>query len=665
MPLEIVFVLSPDDLPADRAGRRYVVTDEAWTAPSDGLDDVVAVRDLVVDALAGRNLLAESLALLDGWAADTDVIEASTVDGLSAWYHRRLHLWRWLHERLAWLAVLDRLLADGSVTSIAVPAAETALVEMATLATAARGVEIRVSPSSAAAAARSGPGSVPRREADRRPIARLRRLPDRVRTAIRRARIDRRVARLAAESPRLLVLVSHSDRQVIATADGLRESNPFLDPVIDALAGSPLDPIVLELGGTSDGDDWARLLKPGGARTIPGELLATRFSRPDDVATGPRVEAAAVRVAAITAPLVVGGVDLGPLVRAELVSGIRGALAGRLRDLPRMRRLLRHLHPAGILLVNEYGRPEWLVAARSEGIPSAAVQHGIIHRFHVGYRYPARPRELMLPTRTYVFGDYEARLLTAESAYRPNEVVVAGSPRLDLVPPMPGLARRFADRDAVRRELGVADGDRLVVVSTTAATVLTRFGVMPALGRLFDHPLERIHLVIKLHPAELDGARYERLVRGIAATRGVPAPSITVVKAIDLYRLLAAADAHLGSYSTVLTEATVIGTPNLLAAADAGGDLLDYAAAGVATPVRDGADLLRELDAAAGTRQDPAARAARDAFVREHFLPGTAAPRIAADLRAWLVRPEPSSDSSSRPGHRDGQEFVGQDLPGG
>jgi hypothetical protein len=432
--------------------------------------------------------------------------------------------------------------------------------------------------------------------------------------------------------------VSPGDRQVVTTADGPYERNPFLDPVIDALAGSSLHPIVLELGGTTEGDDWARLAAASGARTIPGELLATRFSRPTDVATASRVEAAAARVAAISAPLVVNGVDLGPHLRAELVTGIRGALAGRLRDLPRMRRLLRRLRPVGILLVNEYGRPEWLLAARDEGISSAAVQHGIIHRFHVGYRYPARPPELILPTRTYVFGDYEARLLTQESAYLPDEVVVAGSPRLDLAAfPEPDASSRAAARLSVRAELGVAEADRLVVVSTTAAAVLTRFGVMPALGRLFDHPLRRVHLVIKLHPAESDGTRYERLIRGIAAARGLPPPPMTVVKAIDLYRLLAAADAHLGSYSTVLTEATVLGTPNLLAAADAGGDLLDYVKAGVARPVGDGADLLRELDVAENAAS-PAAEAARAAFVGEHFLPGAAAPRIRDDLMALLGR---------------------------
>ena len=635
MALELVFCASAQDLPTEHIReQRYVVTDESWTAPAGS--DVLALRDLIVRAPVGRDLLAESMNRLDAWAEGTGVIEASTVDGLSAWYHRRLHLWRWLHERLAWLAILDLLLADASVDTIVVPADDTALAQMARLATVSRELEIRIEPATTANRASTGPVPERRPDTDRRPIARLRRLPTRVHSAIRRARIDRRLARLAAEPRRLLVLVSPGDRQLISTPDGPRHRNPFLDPVIDALAGSALDPIVLELGATTDGDDWTRLSAPAAARTLPGELLATRFSRPGDIDARARVEAAAARVKAISAPLLVGRVDLGPSVKDELIE--------RLRDLPRMRRLLQRLHPAGILLVNEYGRPEWLVAADAEGIPSTAIQHGIIHRYHVGYLYPERPPQLLLPDATYVFGGYEARLLTGTSVYLPDEVVVAGSPRLDLVADTePGAVGRPATREAVRRELGVADGNRLVVVSTTAAAVLTRFGVIPALGRLFDHPLPGVHLVIKLHPAETDGTRYERLIEGIAAARGRPAPPFTVVKAIDLYRLLAAADAHLGSYSTVLTEATVLGTPNLLAAADAGGDLLDYVAAGVARPVSDGADLLLALDEA-GDPEGSDAATARAAFVLEHFRPGPAAPRIAADLVGRIgVSPSPGA----------------------
>jgi hypothetical protein len=642
--IELVFVGDAAGAGPPDPARRVVVTDETWTAPSGVGDGPIAIRPLILEALAGRDLMDESLTLLDIWAERSGAIGASTVAGLSAWYHRRLHLWRWLHERLAWLAILDLLLADGDVSGLCLPVDEPALIEVGRLVAARRGLALRVAADGAEArrgdetAARPAPAG-----GGDAMLARLRRLPARTRLAVRRRRIDRRLARLAAEPSRLLVLRSPTDRQVVTTATGPRLRNPFLDPVIDALAASGHAPVVLELGLTLDDDaGWARLSDPAEARTLPGELLATRFSRPEDRASASAVEAAAERVGALATPLLVGDVDLGPAVAAELAAGIRGALAGRLRELPRMRRLLRRLRPTAIVLVNEYGRPEWLLAARAEGVGSAAVQHGIIHRLHVGYRYPARPPELLLPDRTYVFGEYEGRLLTDDSVYRPDEVVVSGSPRRDLAPgiePDAGGSADATERDrvraAVRTELGVPTGDRLVVVSTTAAAVLTRFGVVPGLGSLLDRPLPGIRFVVKLHPAEADGDRYERLVAGIGRAGGFEPARLSVVKAIDLYRLLGAADAHLGSYSTVLTEAVLVGTPNLLAATDASADLLGYVAAGVAEPVRDGADLARAVEGMNDTEgRSVADERARAAFVADHFRSGPAADRIARDLLA-------------------------------
>ena len=118
-----------------------------------------------------------------------------------------------------------------------------------------------------------------------------------------------------------------------------------------------------------------------------------------------------------------------------------------------------------------------------------------------------------------------------------------------------------------------------------------------------------------------------------AATGRFAPPPITIVQSIDLYRLLAVADAHLGIHSTLLTEAVATGTPNLLAAGLASADLLGYVDAGVAVPVRNGADLLAALDR-------PRAEIMRDedrrAFLRAHFEPGDASGRIADDLLAWL-----------------------------
>jgi hypothetical protein len=255
-----------------------------------------------------------------------------------------------------------------------------------------------------------------------------------------------------------------------------------------------------------------------------------------------------------------------------------------------------------------------------------AVQHGIIYRWHSGYVHRDRPPELRFADRTYVFGEWERRLLTAVSVYRDDEVRVGGSPRLDLVLP------DASDRDAVRAELGVAAGDRLVVISGTWGPIYRRFHYPIALARLFDRPMPRVHLVIKLHPSEPDEGPYRRVIEGVAASGGFRPPPISVVQSVDLFRLLKAADAHLGVSSTVLTEAVMAGTRNLLADTVAGADLLGYVEAGVATPVRDGAELLAALEA---VHDEGISETRRLAFINAHFRPGVAGERIADELLAW------------------------------
>ena len=100
---------------------------------------------------------------------------------------------------------------------------------------------------------------------------------------------------------------------------------------------------------------------------------------------------------------------------------------------------------------------------------------------------------------------------------------------------------------------------------------------------------------------------------------------MTVVGQADVYRLLQAADAHLGVLSTVLTDAVVVGVPNLIVVGQAQADLLGYVAAGVATPVRSVDDVRAAL--AAPTPPDPDARRR---FLDAHYAAGDAAGRIAS-----------------------------------
>ena len=415
---------------------------------------------------------------------------------------------------------------------------------------------------------------------------------------------------------------------------GPRRVDPFLDPVVRALVGTRLAPIVISMGAHRRDDDvWQAIEQEPLA--LPESSLAERWADPADE---PWAEATAAgvrgRLAELPrAPVDIAGIDLSPLVRAELLRLASSALPGRLRNARRVRRMLGDLRPSGLLLYNEYGRLDWVVGARDAGVPVFAVQHGIVYPGHLGYAH-ARTPELLLPRRTFVFGPYEAEVLLEHGGYTRDEVTVTGAPRLAFVPG--GAAAEPIDdagREAVRRSLGVRPGNRMVVISTTHEPIHRRFYWPHALARLLSGELPGVHLVFKQHPGESDDGGYRRLVEGIARQAGVVAPPVSVVREADLYTLLRAADAHLGLYSTVLTDAVAAGSPNLVATTQARRDLLGYVDAGVAVAVSSAAELRAAIEAASPPQPE-----ARAAFLARHFAPGDAPSRI---REALLVATEP------------------------
>ena len=415
-----------------------------------------------------------------------------------------------------------------------------------------------------------------------------------------------RLDALATESGRLLVVLEHT-RQRVETADGPRDVNPYLSPVVDALRGTALEPIEIDLKARVDDDTWwDRLNAPDGARLLPSSAI-WRAGEAEGDAEAAAAEAGSAEpwvaaVRAIRTPVIVHGVDLGPALVGRVSELAARWMPSKIRAVTSIRALLRRLRPAGVLLADEYHRQDWLTAARAEGVPVVAIQHGMIYRGHNGYVHRERPDSLALPDRTYVFGEWERDVLVEASVYRDDEVRVSGSPRLDLAEAAPD-----ADAAALRAELGVRPDDRMVVLSGTYGPAYRRFHIPYALDRLLDRPWPNVHLVVKQHPGEKDRGPYEALVAGLAAARGFAPPPVSVVQHIDLYRLLRSADAHLGIHSTVLTEAVAAGTNNLLADTLASSDLLGYVEAGVAVPVRNGADFSPPWMRPAPSRRRPAA----------------------------------------------------------
>ena len=304
---------------------------------------------------------------------------------------------------------------------------------------------------------------------------------------------------------------------------------------------------------------------------------------------------------------------------AELAASYSGEwLEVRRRQTRSAGGFLDRLRPSAVLLDREGTRLPWIAAARARSIPVVTTQHGMI--------YPGNPEYLrteaassMRPDRTCVFGPYERDLLVGTAGYDPDEVAVVGSPRVaDLTAP----PRPRPDQDPVRRELGVADGDRVVVISA-AHSMIGELLTACVLATVLDGPLPGVHLVVKVHPQDREPADYAGFFRDLARAGGYAAPPVSVVRDIDLGRLFSAADAHLGSNSTMLTDAVAAGVPNMVARTQAHADPLGCVEAGVGVEVRCVDDVRAFM---ADPR--PASAEARAAFLGRHFLAGDATDRL-------------------------------------
>lgn len=650
---QLTFVPTVADAPAMRPGDLTVVLDSAWTPRPGDRADIVSIRPYLAAAVEEQDLLAAALDLVDRWGVAAGASELLLVEGVTYWFRIRETLWHRVHERLLWRYALAAIEAVAPFEAVRVPWAETALLEVAQAI--GRPVAIEGAPAQAVI---SGP-AIPRKVPSARPASRY--LPAALRRAVRRVRpraeslataerlrrdavLDARFERLAAlKGPRVVVLTLPSSYQQIGTADGGRRRDPNLDSVISALAEAGLEPIVVGWGmrRTRD-DDWAWV--EADDRLLPAHYLQTRWTQPDDDRRADEaVEAIRSRLdAAGSIPFALDGLDLTAGFSDTLWTAIERIARADIHELARVERFVAELRPAALLMTQEAHRTPWLRAGTDAGTPTFAVQHGVLYPAHPGYP-DRRDGRLILPTQTFVFGAYERRVLEG-LAYRPDEVAVSGSPRLDLTAIPSGVRPDPAERAGVRAELGVAQGDRLLVVTTVHVPFVRRSHIVHMLEACLGGPLPGVHVVVKQHPGEQDDGPYRDLLEGLARAGGYEPPPMTVIKDIDLYRLLRAADAHLSLHSTVLTDAVMAGTCNLIAMVEGSGDLLGYVEAGVARPIRNVDDLRAAL--ADPRRPDPSAR---QAFIDDHFRPGAAGGRIATLIGSAIREPVRNVAGSSGP----------------
>lgn len=635
------FVERPTSIGATEREARIVVCDVAWTPLPSDPKDVLAIRRVFGAVTARHDLFDTALALLDSWADETGIADRLVVDDVTYWFRVRETMWRWLHDRLLWRFTLQELGALDGPSVVEVDVEEPALVDVAVAAGVLAATPTSQPEASSVAAdhGREPSASPPRRTASRfgsiaRRLSRFVR-PEPSVAAAPPARhdaadqgpafLDERLDHMAADtSPRVVVLTTPVTYQRVAAADVPRD--PILGSVIDALEAAGIRVTLVAIGPDHRRDEDLEVIRAD-PRIIPLSWFRFRWRSPDDADHADAATAHVAEVIAGLPPFVVAGLDLTGAFKTALSDHLARIVSTDVRQAALIERLLAKLRPDGILLAQEAIRLPWLTTAHDRGVPTFAVQHGILYLGHPGYPH-RRHAAVRRATTTFTFGSFERDMLLSRGAYRPDEVVVGGSPRLDL----DAEGSLAGDgRDAIRTQLDVPPGHRLLVVSTVNAPFLQRAHLAPMLERLLGGPLPDVHVCFKLHPGERDDGPYRALLEGLAAAGGYQAPRMSVVRDVDLLGLLRAADAHLGLYSTVLTDAVAAGTMNLIAMTDARADILGYVEAGVAVPVRSREDVLAAL--ASPTR--PSAEARR-AFLERHFQSGKAGPRIARSIVATI-----------------------------
>jgi hypothetical protein len=533
------------------------------------------------------------------------------------WFHARSFLRLELHEMLVWRHVFENLASEGRFERIAVPAGRRVLAAIAHATAAASGTAVVTQrgfvPTGVLVANRARIISTF--------LVRVRRRARRIidpRFAQRAAQLSRRIDVLASEPGAILGLVRALSFHVIDDGDGPARDDPYVAPVVRHMvdAGDRVVRVAIGLDHRRMAD-WGPITED--PRLIPFSMVEHRFPP----TASERQEAATIAsgIAKLhDIPLVVGGVDLGPAFTRRVAGQAKWFTRQRLA-MASAERYLTHLGIKAVFTGWESARTSWLGAARRSGIPSVAVQHGVIYPNSPDYSRPSHPA-LVKPDVTCVFGEYERELLIREGGYDPGAVVATGSPRSN--PDSAVISLSADERSAVRRSLGVADGDRMLVISTARHTVGDEIHSMAMVARLLDGPTPGVHMVFKLHPEEVEHEQYQELLTGLARAAGYAPPPVTIVRDIDVYRLLRAADAHLGQYSTVLTDAVLTGTPNMIAVGQASADVIGLVDAGVATPVRTPDDVRAFM---ADPR--PAAQEARERFLEAHYRSGDAVDRIA------------------------------------
>ena len=254
--------------------------------------------------------------------------------------------------------------------------------------------------------------------------------------------------------------------------------------------------------------------------------------------------------------------------------------------------LIQREKPSLLLLQNEYGSFELasLIAARIQGVPTLAIQHGIVDPsvpayFHGKLKDPElRYLEYPIPDITAVYGFYEYNLLIANSNYLEENVVITGSQRYDQFPSFDHISLK----NDFFIKYGINSNNKIILWTTQSHALLYNENFINY-DTVFNaiNGINNVLLIIKPHPGE--GTKYLKMIEFFK--NRYPIQCIVETSNANTDELLSICDLLVTKHSMTGLEAIALNKPVIVLNLSGFPDVGDYVKEGVASGVYNKDDL--------------------------------------------------------------------------
>lgn len=223
-------------------------------------------------------------------------------------------------------------------------------------------------------------------------------------------------------------------------------------------------------------------------------------------------------------------------IQIDIKKIVRDVINGRKQIIPVYKKILKKINPELVFVVVSYSKENFIEACHDLGIPVVELQHGVIHKFHMGYSFPGKSTKKNFPDYFLSFGDFWGG--AAELPISDSKIFPVGYPYLE---------------EEKEKYSPLEDENQILFISQgTVGRELSKFAV-----ELSKSDWIESMLVYKLHPGEFDRWKdeYPWLVNA----------NIDVKKdEVPLYKLFAKSKAQIGVNSTALFEGQAFGLDTYL-----------------------------------------------------------------------------------------------------